>query len=92
MENKYNYKVVAELREDLSPQEREKALELIEKWQNKFEVVKIDDMTYCKAGCVTGLDDFGPVTFFYSMMKRFKQYFSKLEYYDFDTEEKFVAV
>lgn len=91
MEN-YNYKVVAELREDLSEEERERALKLIEKWQKKFEVAKIDDTTYCKAGTVTGLDDFGPVTFFYSMMKRFKQYFSKLEYYDFDTEEKFVAV
>lgn len=91
MEN-YNYKVVAELREDLSEEERERALTEIEERQRKFKIVKIDGNTFCKAGAITGESDFGSVSFFFFSLEEIKAFFSKLEFYDIGEGEKRIAV
>lgn len=92
MENKYNYKVVAELREDLSPQEREKAQSEIKKRQMKFKIAKLDGSTYCKDGVITDENDFGSVSFFFFSLEEIKMFFSKLEFYDIGEGEKRIAV
>jgi len=88
----YNFKVVAELRSDLTNVQRETALKKIEELQNKFEIIKIDNETYCKAGQIKEHDDFGAVTFFFCKLKRMKEYFSKLEYHDLWEGDKHVAI
>lgn len=88
----YNFKVVAELKSDLTDVQRENALKQIEAWQRKFQILKIDHETYCKAGLIKEHDDFGAVTFFFCKLKRMKECFSKLEYYDLWEGDKRVAV
>ena len=88
----HNFKVVAVLRDDLTPAQRLTAERQLCTLQRKFQIEKIDDETYCKGGPVTDNDDFGPVTFFYCKLKRIKEYFCKLEYYDLWEGEKSVAV
>lgn len=90
--NEYNFKVVAELRNDLTDEQRKNAVSKIEELQRKFKIVKIDDATYCKAGAINGHDDFGAVTFFFCKLKRIKEYFGKLEYYDLPEGDISVAV
>ena len=65
-----NFKVVAVLRDDLTPAQRLTAERQLCALQRKFQIEKIDDETYCKGGPVTDNDDFGPVTFFYCKLKR----------------------
>lgn len=91
MEN-YNYKVIAELREDLTDEERTEAQAYIAKWQGKFELELVDGNTYRKAGVIKGHSDFGSVTFFFFKMEEIGRRFSKLEYYDLYEEEMIVAV
>ncbi len=88
----YNFKVVAELRSDLTDAQREKAIKEIEILQNKFNIIKINDNTYCKAGEIKEHNDFGAVAFFFSKLKRMKEYFSKLEYHDLWEGDKRIAV
>lgn len=88
----YNFKVVAVLRDDLTSAQRDLAVKKINELQSKFHIMKIDDETYCKSGVIKGNDDFGAVTFFFCTLKRIKEYFSKLEYYDLWEGEKCVAV
>ena len=88
----HNFKVVAVLRDDLTPAQRLTAERQLCALQRKFQIEKIDDETYCKGGPVTDNDDFGPVTFFYCKLKRMKEYFCKLEYYDLWEGEKSVVI
>lgn len=90
--NYYNFKVVAELKSNLSEEEQKAALEKIEHLQEVFEIAKLEDGTYCKAGTVKNYDDFGAVTFFFCVLKKEKECFSKLVYYDFTEGEEYVAV
>lgn len=90
--NEYNFKVVAQLKNDLTEAQRNDAVSKIEELQRKFKIVKIDENTYCKAGEVNGSDDFGAVTFFFCKLKRIKEYFGKLEYYDLPEGDISVAV
>ncbi len=92
MDNNFNYKVIAELKDDLTPDEKAKALSEIEKWQKKFKIVKIDGNTYCKGGIITNESDFGSVSFFFFSLEEIKTFFSKLEFYDMGEGEKRVAV
>lgn len=88
----YNFKVVAKLRDDLNQIDRKKALDYINEWQGKFQIMKIDDETYCKSGKINGHDDFGAVSFFFCVLEDKKEYFSKLEYYDLWEGENCIAV
>lgn len=78
----YNYKVVAELRNDLTDIQRDIVLKKIKELQTKFEIAQIDDKTYCKAGVIEGHNDFGAVSFFFFSLKDIKEFFYKLEYHD----------
>ena len=80
--NNYNFKVVANIREDLKENEKEYIKNYVNEWMKKFNIKKIDQQTYCKDGKITGQDDFGAVSFFYFQLDDEKKYFSKLEYYD----------
>lgn len=91
MEN-YHYKVVAELRSDLSENERKSTLNAIKELQKKLRIINIDSVTYCKEQPIKGYDDFGAVAFFFSALKDMKAYFSHLEYYDLWENRKRVAV
>ena len=48
-----NFKVVAVLRDDLTPAQRLTAERQLCALQRKFQIEKIDDETYCKGGPVT---------------------------------------
>ncbi len=88
----YNYKVVAELRSDLSENERNNAVETIRELQKKLRIVNVDTVTYCKAQPIKGYDDFGAVAFFFSALKDMQDCFSHLEYYDLWEDRKRVVV
>lgn len=90
--NKYNYKVVAELRPDLPENERIYAVNKIRDLKNRLNIVNIDNVTYCKAQPINGYDDFGAVAFFFSALKDMKKCFSRLEYYDLWGDRKRAAV
>ncbi len=92
MEQK-NLKVILELRNDLSKTEKEEVIAYIEEWKEKFNIEQLDEKTYCKKGNNKSYsDDFGSVTFFYSMMKRIKSSFTELMYLDLKYGEKDVAI
>ena len=88
----YNFKVVAKLRDDLTDEEHKMAFERLTKWQRKYKMINIDEITYRKAGPIQNYDDFGAVAFFYCVLKDFKECFEKLEYYDFGEGIKRVAI
>lgn len=88
----YNYKVVAELKPDLSEKERISAEKEIKDLQSRLRIVNIDNVTYCKAQPIDGHDDFGAVAFFFSALKDMKWCFSRLEYHDLWGDRKRVAV
>lgn len=88
----YNFKVVAELREDLTVNEKGVAMDKIDELQRKLKIVKVDDTTYCKVQPIEDYDDFGAVAFFFSALKDMKELFVKLEYYDLWEGNKRVAV
>lgn len=88
----YNYKVIAQLRDDLSEQQYQAASSEIQMYQEKFGIIKIDYQTYCKAEGTENGSDFGAVTFFYVALEDMKEIFKKLEYYDLEEKSKRVAV
>lgn len=88
----HNFKVVAVLRDDLTPAQRLTAERQLCALQRKSKSRRSTMRLIARAGPVTDNDDFGPVTFFYCKLKRMKEYFCKLEYYDLWEGEKSVAV
>lgn len=88
----YNFKVVAELRKDLTVSEKDVAMDKIDELQRKLKIVKVDETTYCKVQPIKDYDDFGAVAFFFSALKDMKGLFIKLEYYDLWEGDKSVAV
>ena len=90
--NDYNYKVIAKLREDLSANVRQFIGEKIESLKQKMNIVKVGDDMYCKAQPIVNYNDFGPVGFFFVELGEFKEYFSKLEYYNMWRGEVDIAV
>lgn len=84
----YNFKVIAEIKSDLSDNDKKFILEQLSDYQQRFNIIKADDGCYYKDGIVNSQkDDFGPVTFFFCVLEHFKNYFSKLEYYDYTGTE-----
>ena len=90
--NNYNFKVVAELRNDLTEVQRESIIKEINELQDKFKIIKSDDCTYCKSGKIKEHDDFGAVSFFFFALEDIKEYFKRLEYYDLWEGDKRIAV
>lgn len=88
----YNYKVVAELKPDLSDNERQFISKRIDALKQKMDIVNIGNNTFCKAQPITEYNDFAPVGFFFVELEEFGTYFSKLEYYNLWKGEVDVAV
>ena len=80
--DKYNFKVILELRDDLNDEDKQAGRELLAKWQKAYNIIEVEKNTYCKEGNNERCSDFGGVTFFYLALKKYKKYFKKLEYYD----------
>ncbi len=77
------FKVIAELRDDLSSQEKVFAQNTINTWQKKFNIVNIYNNTYCFNTNNESNNDVCAVAFFFSVLEElYAQYFSKLEFYD----------
>ncbi len=90
---KYNFKVIAELRDDLSEEERAFAEDKIKSYQNQFKIVNTDGSTYLKRQPITGNnDDYGAVIFFYFALEDMKNYFERLAWYDIRGGRERVAV
>lgn len=88
----YNYKVIAELRDDLSEEEKQFIDEKMSALMDKMGIIEIEDHTFCKKPPIEEFDDFGPVGFFYVEIRYLKKYFSKLEYYNLWRGETDIAV
>lgn len=80
--NDYNFKVIAELKNDLSKKDRIFAEDQFNKLQRKWKIKKLDDITYVKDGNIKDIDDIGAVSFFFLDLKDIKKYFSILRYND----------
>ena len=78
----HNFKVVAVLRERSHPRPAADRRAPAVCLQRKFQIEKIDDENSIARAAQSQTTDFGPVTFFYCKLKRMKEYFCKLEYYD----------
>lgn len=88
----YNYKVVAEIKNGLSEEEKAFIIDKINELMEKTGVENIGNNTYCKRLPVSEYNDFGPVCFFSIELEKYKAYFSKLEYYDLVEGERDIAV
>jgi hypothetical protein len=87
-----NYKVVAELKPNLSDADRKFISEKVDTLKRKMNIVNIDGNTFCMAQPPREYDDFAPVGFFFVELEEFKSYFAKLEYYNLWRGEVDVAV
>lgn len=78
----YNFKVVAELRDDLDEQEAGKAKHKINDLKRRLRLIQLDSGEYIKMPPNKGIDDFAAVYGFYHELENNKQWFSKLMYYN----------
>jgi hypothetical protein len=87
-----NYKVIAELKPDLSDDDRLFINEKIDVLKSKMHIINVDNNTFCMEQPKREYEDFAPVGFFFVELEEFKNYFSKLEYYNLWRGEVEVAV
>ena len=91
--DKYNYKVIAKIRDDLPSEERDRVQALIEDKMRRHKLVCMDDgITYHKITPIKEFSDFGGVTLFYAALQDIPECFSKLEWYSIWEGRKEVAV
>ena len=86
----YDFKIIAKLRKDLSNKEKEKILKEIKRLKNILGVYQVNDSMYIRIR--KNNRDLGAACLFYLELKDEKQYFSKLEYYDYIYGETEIAV
>lgn len=88
---KYRFKVVAKPKENLSLEDQKLLDDKMEFLLSRLNLAKIDnDYTYyCP---VRNNEDFGNVTILYNNLKKIKQCFKNLEYYDYVDNDYEVAV
>lgn len=92
MNDSCNSKVIAQLRDDLTLEEQERIAFVIENLSNKLKIIRMGDFEYRKAPPIYQNNDFGAVCIFYCELEDRKEYFSRLEYFDFAHGEHEVAV
>lgn len=90
--NGHNYEVVAELRSDLTDEERDFAVKKVEDYKRRLKIVNSDNVYRNEQPVKGRYDDFGSVTFFYVALEDMKEYFSHLEYHDKWGNESCVTV
>ncbi|MDO4765951.1 MAG: hypothetical protein Q4A29_07815 [Eubacteriales bacterium] len=86
-----NFKVIAQVREDLDDDQKFYIKEEMKNLQQKFNIEN-DGKEYYKAGEIKGYEDFGAVAVFYCLLEPYKEYFARLEYYDVEEGEKKIAI
>lgn len=92
MMSDYNFYVVAELRDDLSEKERQKANQIITDSMKRMDVEKENPITFRKSAPIIDFDDFGGISTFYCMLEDAKHYFKRLAFYDVEEGVKDIAV
>lgn len=79
----YNFKVVAQLRDDLTQEEREKAVHRIDFLKQKLRLIQLDTGEFVKGSPNEVYEDLGSVYLFYCGLADNKHWFSKLIYHNF---------
>ncbi len=94
MEDKYNYKITFEFKDDIDSDELKKVKAEIDDWKEKYHIKQVGDDEYRRIGNNPSMqDDFADVSFFYIILESdYIKYFKKLEYYDMLEEKLDVAV
>lgn len=77
----YNFKIVAEFKEPLPQNEIVKLTQI----QEKLNIIKINENSYCKSQPIHNYDDLGATALFFNELTKRKDLFKKLEYHDFLT-------
>jgi len=88
----YNFYVIAELRDDLSEDERQRANQIISDSMERMDVEKENTITYRKSAPIIEFDDFGGISTFYCMLEDSKHYFKRLVFCDVEEGVKDIAV
>ena len=83
----YNYKVIAELKDNLTDTEEQTVLAEIEDLKKQFHIINLDRVTYVKEQPISGKDDFGCVALFFCKLKKKKHLFDRLEAHDLPLRE-----
>lgn len=65
MMSDYNFYVVAELRDDLSTEDKEKAWATIKENKERYGIINLDDISYRQAPPVVDIQDLSSIGFFY---------------------------
>ncbi len=86
------FKVIAELRDDLTKEQLHYISDSIQELENIYEVAQYNANLYCKVKAKNDYSDFGAVAFFYCNLKDNKAFFKKLAYYDLLDGETDIAV
>lgn len=86
----YNFKVIAELKPDLSLNEQQFMQNKLQELQQKLSVKQVAPNMYCHAA--KNSKEFGAVCMFYLQLEKCKQYFCQLAYYDYLDNESEIAV
>lgn len=82
-----NFKVIAEIKPTLTKQEKAEVTAKIEALQKKLSITQGEDNTYCNTR--EDNQEFGTVVFFFLELKKMKNSFCHLAYYDYlDNEEE----
>lgn len=82
LQQKYNYKIVYKLKDNLAESKKEFIEKKIETCISKFNLEKHNDGAIYKKSGFKGNEDFGGVTFTYSLLKDDVDCFEKLEWHD----------
>lgn len=82
LQQKYNYKIVYKLKSNLEEPKKKFIEKKIEACISKFNLEKHSDGAIYKKAGFKGNEDFGGVTFTYSLLKEDVNCFEKLEWHD----------
>ncbi len=85
------FKVIAELRNDLTTEELSNILNYIKELKEIYGITQSENLYY-KTNPSNGYGDFGAIASCFCYLKDKKNYFAKLEYYDLLDGETKIAV
>ncbi len=77
-----NEKVILELKDNLSDFSRKIILDKIQECKKNFNVIQVNENTYCLDSDKVNLNQNSNLKFFYVVLEDYKADFKKLEYYN----------
>lgn len=86
----YGFKIVARIKNNLSEEDKAYVENRIEHFKNLLDITKINDETYIRPR--KNNRDLGSACLFYVQLKKEKNFFGRLEYYDYINDEMEIAV